>query len=273
MSEANISVPNARIACSLGQMPTWNQLLSRSFYDKRAAEGWHTAGLPRTRVVLKLIAPLSVQEVLDAGSGDGEAAVEIHKLTNANVRCVDVSQVAVESTRKRGFDAYQVDVNVEPLPFEDGTFDLVYLTEVIEHLVRPDHALQEINRVLRPHGHLIVSTPNLACLPNRVLLAMGLQPLFSEVSEEMVLGRGAKVLGQGTAPVGHLRLYTLRGLVETLKLHDFSPTAIRGAAFSDDRLGILQRGIARIPSLAMILVVKAQKGNRGVANVASIAAL
>lgn len=207
------------------------------------------------------MAALSVRDVLDLGSGEGEAAVEIHKLTNANVRCVDVSEVAVQASRKRGFDAHQVDINSERLPFDDETFDLVYLTEVIEHLVRPDRALREIGRVLRPTGQLIVSTPNLACLPNRVLLALGLQPLFTEVSEEIVLGRGAKVLGQGTSPVGHLRLYTLRGLVETLRFHDFRPTVIRGAAFSDDRLGIVQRVIAQVPSIAMILVVQAQKGS------------
>jgi SAM-dependent methyltransferase len=209
--------------------------------------------------VLQLIAALSVHDVLDAGSGEGEGAVEIRKLTNANVRCVDVSMVAVESSLRRGLDAFQVDINNERLPFQDESFDLVYLTEVIEHLVSPDRALREIWRVLRPKGHLIVSTPNLACLPNRVLLACGLQPLFTEVSEELVLGRGARLLGQGTSPVGHLRVYTLRGLLEILKLHDFQPTIIRGAAFSDDRLGILQRALSRVPSLAMILVVQAQK--------------
>lgn len=234
--------------------------LSTEFYDKRAAEGWHPAGLPRTRAVLRLIADLSVEDVLDVGCGEGEAAIEIRKLTHANVRCVDVSRVAVESARLRGLDAYQVDINYEPLPFDDATFDLIYATEVIEHLVRPDRALKEMGRVLRRNGHLIISTPNLACLPNRVLLALGLQPLFTEVSEERVLGRGASFLGQGTSPVGHLRIYTLRGLIETLKLHDFQPTVIRGAAFSDDRLAILQRGIARVPSLAMILVVQARKG-------------
>lgn len=236
-----------------------NPSLNHEFYDKHAARGWHAAGLPRTNVAMRLIAGLSVGDVLDVGCGEGESAEEIRKLTNATVRCVDVSQVAVQSTRNRGFDARQVDLNDEPLPFDDESFDLVYLTEVIEHLVRPDRALQEIRRVLRPAGHLVVSTPNLACLPNRVLLALGLQPLFSEVSEDKVLGRGIRLLGQGTSPVGHLRLYTLRGLIETLRLHGFQPTVIRGAAFSDDRLGILQRGIAHLPSLAMILVVLAQK--------------
>src|SRR6266849_5820427 len=122
--------------------------MSREFYDRIAADGWHSAHLPRTRTALQLMAALSVRDVLDVGCGEGDAAVEVRKVTNANVRCVDVSAVAVESCRGRGFDARRVDVNDEPLPFDDEMFDLVYLAEVIEHLVRPDRAVKEIRRVL-----------------------------------------------------------------------------------------------------------------------------
>lgn len=230
-------------------------------YDKLATQGWHAAGLPRTRVALRLMAALRIHDLLDVGCGDGDVTAEIRSLTGARVTGVDVSEVAVESSKRRGLEAYCVNVNDNALPFDDESFDVVYLAEVIEHLVRPDHALREIRRVLRPGGHLIVSTPNLACLPNRILLAVGLQPLFSEVSEEVVLGRGARGLGQNGAPVGHLRLYTRRGLVETLQLHKFEPVEILGAAFSDDRLGILQRAVSRVPSLALILVVLAQKND------------
>ncbi len=233
--------------------------MPQEFYDKLAAVGWHAVGLPRTREALRLIAAVQTHDVLDVGSGDGEVAAEIRTLTGARVTCVDVSPVAVESCKRRGLEGYCVDLNDQPLPFDRDSFDVVYLAEVIEHLIRPDQALREIKRVLRPGGHLIVSTPNLACLPNRILLALGLQPLFSEVSEEIVLGRGARALGQNGSPVGHLRLYTRRGLVETLRFHGFEPVVIRGAAFSDDRLGIFQRAVSHVPSLALILVVLAKK--------------
>jgi SAM-dependent methyltransferase len=204
---------------------------------------------------------LAMHDLLDVGCGEGDTAAEIRAMTGARVTCVDVSDVAVETCRRRGFDAYRVDINDSSLPFTDESFDAVYLGEVIEHLTQPDRALRDIWRILRPKGHLVLSTPNLACLPNRFLLAIGLQPLFSEVSEEVVLGRGSKALGQGGAPVGHLRLYTRRGLVETLQLHAFQPVAVRGAAFSVDRLGAIQRVVSIVPSLAMILVVLARKAD------------
>lgn len=48
-----------------------------------------------------------------------------------------------------------------PLPFPDSRFDLVLFLEVIEHLLcRPQPAISEIYRVLKPDGYLFLSTPN-----------------------------------------------------------------------------------------------------------------
>jgi 2-polyprenyl-3-methyl-5-hydroxy-6-metoxy-1,4-benzoquinol methylase len=56
-------------------------------------------------------------------------------------------------------DRYQR-MSAYALGFEDETFDCVTFKEVIEHIDRPVDALREINRVLRPGGHLVLSTPN-----------------------------------------------------------------------------------------------------------------
>jgi len=49
---------------------------------------------------------------------------------------------------------------VAPFPFVDASFDKVLLLDVLEHLVERDVALQEIRRVLRPDGQLLLSAPN-----------------------------------------------------------------------------------------------------------------
>jgi 2-polyprenyl-3-methyl-5-hydroxy-6-metoxy-1,4-benzoquinol methylase len=193
------------------------------------------------------------------GAGDGAISAELQRVTGADVSCVDVSEHAIELCRKRGLDAYCLEIDRTPLPFADHQFDLVFMTEVIEHLVNPDFALDEVHRVLTSKGRLILSTPNLACLPNRLLVPLGVQPLFTEVSSMKVLGRWLRTLGQGGEPVGHLRVYTRRALIEFLIEHGFKVLRITGTAFHPTGLvSKIETAISFAPSLAMILVAEAE---------------
>ena len=54
---------------------------------------------------------------------------------------------------------FVLDMNKDQLPFEDSSFDLVILSEVLEHLYNPFNAINEAVRVLRKDGLLYVSTP------------------------------------------------------------------------------------------------------------------
>ncbi len=56
---------------------------------------------------------------------------------------------------------------MKPLPYESASFDLVVLSEVIEHLESFLPIIREIGRVLRPGGHFVMSTPNVARLHSR----------------------------------------------------------------------------------------------------------
>ncbi len=60
------------------------------------------------------------------------------------------------------------------MPFEDNFFDVVLLLDVFEHIGYSDQpmALQEIKRVLKSDGQLIVSIPNLAHLSSRIAFVM-----------------------------------------------------------------------------------------------------
>jgi 2-polyprenyl-3-methyl-5-hydroxy-6-metoxy-1,4-benzoquinol methylase len=234
--------------------------LTQEFYDRAEVTG-SSLQAPRTKVALDLAARLEVERALDVGSGDGEVSAALAQLTGATVVCGDISEVAVRRCRDRGLEAHQIELGIQPLPFADETFDLVFMTEVLEHLVRPDQAIADVRRLLRPGGHLVLSTPNLACLPNRVLVPLGIQPLFSEVSEITVLGRVLGMFGEGGQPVGHLRLYTKRALLAFLQLQGFTPQVVRGAGFHwGGALSQIEKAVAFAPGLAMVLVVLARKG-------------
>ena len=70
--------------------------------------------------------------------------------------------------------SHLVNVEQEPFPFEDGSFDVVLFCEVIEHLLMdPLAALREINRVLRTGGRLVLTTPNVNRLDNVMSMVAG----------------------------------------------------------------------------------------------------
>jgi ubiquinone/menaquinone biosynthesis C-methylase UbiE len=97
------------------------------------------------------------RHALDVGCGDGalSRSIPAERLTLA-----DVSAVALERARAALPEAEAVEIDPDaPLPFPDGSFDLVVCTEVLEHVRDVQLLLSEVRRVLEPRGRLAVTTP------------------------------------------------------------------------------------------------------------------
>ena len=99
--------------------------------------------------------------VLDAASGDGYGSA-ILASRNGVVTGIDLNQQAVtEASQKYLAENLNfVHGDVAAMPFEDNTFDRVVSFETIEHIPDQTKFLQEIRRVLKPEGILILSSPN-----------------------------------------------------------------------------------------------------------------
>jgi ArsR family transcriptional regulator len=97
-------------------------------------------------------------DVLDAGAGDGTVAALALPVATS-VTCIDRSERMVEAAEQRlGKDARVLVGDVEALPLPDASFDTVLLLHVLASVVRPEQALAECARVLRPGGRVLVAT-------------------------------------------------------------------------------------------------------------------
>ena len=101
-------------------------------------------------------------------------------------------------------------------------FDVVFCGEVIEHLFSPDALLEDLRGALRRDGVLVLSTPNLAYWANRLLLVVGISPLFLENSAEVKLGRRFRRLGQGNDTQGHIHVFTFTALRDLIRRHGYA---------------------------------------------------
>ncbi len=166
--------------------------------------------------------------IVDIGCGDGVATAVAAQLNPGHQFVgVDWSADALRQARARGLALIRAGVEGSGLPLASASADVVIMSEVIEHLVDTDSALDEAFRVLKPGGSLLLSTPNLAAWYNRGLLAFGVQPVFSEVSLRGVFGR------PGSQVAGHLHMFTRRALTGLLAARGFDSIKVEGARYHD----------------------------------------
>jgi len=142
---------------------------------------------------------------LDLGCGQGDFTAALAR-AGADAVGADVAEAALARARSRHPEVeFRLVPFDGPLPFEDGSFDLVWASEVIEHVADTARWLSEVRRVLVPGGRLLLTTPS----HGRLRVAVGGLDRFSE-------------------PLGdHLHLYTRRSLRTVLGEFGFAEVSVR----------------------------------------------
>ena len=97
--------------------------------------------------------------VLDVGCGIGLLLDEARR-RGWRTQGVELSDWAVRRARHLGLDVFQG--SLEEAGFEPGSFDAVFMIDVLEHLADPVRTLATVSQVLRPGGVLCLVTPNAA---------------------------------------------------------------------------------------------------------------
>jgi len=151
-----------------------------SFEDQRwghSDQSWQE----KHRMAYELFRSLSFwrkAKIISIAEGDG---LFLRNIEAGSKTAIDFSQVAIDKCKKKGLEAYKVDVEKKDLPFRDKEFDVAFLIDVCEHVWQPEELLKKASRVSK---HVIVTVPNFAFLKDR------LQLLFGSVPQSMGRGKG-----------------------------------------------------------------------------------
>lgn len=124
--------------------------------------------------------------ILDCGLGQGDDLINILKKIEElksefrelklYLKGIEKNPTYIEISKSKGIDVFPIDLETDIFPIEDGSIDVVIINQVLEHTKEIFWIMDQIQRILRAGGILIVGVPNLASLHNRILLLLGYQP-------------------------------------------------------------------------------------------------
>jgi len=112
----------------------------------------------KMRAIHRVAPDGGVEEILEVGGGRSGLARTLYP--GARVTTLDLDPAYAESELNRGERVRFVQGDATDLPFPDHAFDAVTLFDVLEHIPDDAAAAREALRVLRPGGHVLVSTPH-----------------------------------------------------------------------------------------------------------------
>lgn len=106
-------------------------------------------------------------EILDAGCGDGVNLTFLSKLSGVRITAYEYNPVRVARVEENfpQVEARQVDLTRLE---EDGRFDCILLSQVLEHIAQDALVIANLRKLLAPGGRLIVGVPNEGCLLARL---------------------------------------------------------------------------------------------------------
>ena len=124
-------------------------------------------------------------KILDVGCGDG-VLYNIIKDRCKSYYGVDISKTALSQIKDKKVNVRIVNINEQKLPFQDNFFDYVVCLDVIEHVFDPVKLIEELFRVTKREGLVIISTPNIRYYKHILKLIFGRFPKTSGDPEHYV---------------------------------------------------------------------------------------
>lgn len=228
-----------------------NERLKAHYEAKYAFEESSSIGIipkvriPRTRfeAVIKFFPNFfNGGSILELGAGNGIVAKSLleSELSISNYTVSEISKPRLEGLRRNLLDERIsiINVNAEYIPENtDVKYDAILMIALIEHLIDPLGAMQNIRRLLNPGGFVYIDTPNIAKYTRRIKLLFGKFPSTSSKNEGLTTYSNEPV---SLYDEGHLHYFTYRSLSRMLtELCGYSRVVKLG--YPDSRIHIQDR--------------------------------
>ncbi|MCH7713609.1 MAG: class I SAM-dependent methyltransferase [Chloroflexi bacterium] len=178
-------------------------------------QGWEGQGFnwehpwtpKKKRLALESLKELGQPEtvrILDYGCGDAVMVQAFHD-AGYQVEGTDISEVVINSNKEKlphlNFKLTSPD---SLAPYSDGSFDAIFCSEVIEHLYDVNFVFSDFNRLLRPGGQLMLTTPYHGLVKNLIIALFFFEAHYRPTWQ-------------------HIRFFTKKSLTQVCLDHQFTP--------------------------------------------------
>ncbi len=177
-----------------------------------------TATWPKNRyeAAVKFISIKKTDRVLDVGCGRGDLLNYIQNKTE-RAYGIDISKGNIAFAKKLLNKKVKLSIQdiTKKTKFKKDFFDIIILTDVIEHIPDKYALFFELKRILKKGGIIFIGTPNVVKLRNRIAFLFGKYPYTSE--DRIVIKNNYPILFDG----GHIQWFTFKTLRELANQFDF----------------------------------------------------
>lgn len=116
----------------------------------------------------------SKDPILEIGCGNGGFLYGLNKISNNNLYGIEIDNLRAKTALEHVSESSTMILlaNGEQLPFKPNSFQIIFIIEVIEHLISYKEFLKEIHRVLKPNGYAFITFPSFRSLRGSHLFHM-----------------------------------------------------------------------------------------------------
>lgn len=128
-------------------------------------------------ILEKIVKEKKINNCVDIGCGNGTDLSIVSKFhPECKLFGIDFGEWNFEKLKSKNIAPFSVNIEAEPLPFKDGSIDLIIANQILEHTKEIFWINHEIFRTLKIGGYLFLGVPNILSLHNRILMAFGYHP-------------------------------------------------------------------------------------------------